>query len=50
MLIAAHALLAAHPDPDADAIRAGLAGNICRCSGYRKIVDAVRRAAELARP
>lgn len=49
MLLSAHALLAADPDPDTDAVRAGLAGNLCRCSGYRKIVDAVRRAAELAR-
>lgn len=32
------------PDADADAIRSGLVGNLCRCTGYSKIVTAVRRA------
>ena len=41
MLLAAHALLAEHPDPSYDQVRAGLAGNLCRCTGYTKIVDAV---------
>lgn len=46
MLISALDLLARNPAPSRDEIREGLAGNLCRCSGYRKIVDAVRRAAE----
>lgn len=46
MLISALDLLARNPVPSRDEIREGLAGNLCRCSGYRKIVDAVRRAAE----
>jgi len=45
MSLAAVALLAENPDPDRDAIRRGLAGNLCRCTGYVKIVDAVAAAA-----
>jgi len=41
MMLAATALIAEHPHATVDEIRAGLAGNLCRCSGYRKIVDAV---------
>ena len=41
MLLAATALLAERPHASVEEIRAGLAGNICRCTGYRKIVDAV---------
>ena len=41
MLLAATALLAERPHASIEEIRAGLAGNICRCTGYRKIVDAV---------
>lgn len=44
-LMAAAALLAADPDPGDDAIRAAMAGNLCRCGTYPKIVRAVRRAA-----
>jgi carbon-monoxide dehydrogenase small subunit len=39
------ALLEDDPDPDVEAIRTGLAGNICRCTGYVRIVDAARSAA-----
>ena len=46
MLLTAHALLAENPDPSVEEVRAGLAGNLCRCSGYVKPVDAVRRAAK----
>jgi aerobic-type carbon monoxide dehydrogenase small subunit (CoxS/CutS family) len=50
MLISATALLAANPDPTDDEIRAGLSGNLCRCTGYVGIVAAVRSAAvELAK-
>jgi carbon-monoxide dehydrogenase small subunit len=45
MLISATALLAHDPDPTDDAIRAGLAGNLCRCTGYTGIVAAVQAAA-----
>jgi aerobic-type carbon monoxide dehydrogenase small subunit (CoxS/CutS family) len=49
MLISATALLKANPDPTESEIRAGLSGNLCRCTGYVGIVAAVRSAAtELA--
>jgi carbon-monoxide dehydrogenase small subunit len=48
MVMAATDLLRRCPSPDEAEIRAGLAGNICRCTGYVKIVDAVR-AASMAR-
>ena len=44
MLLAARALLEGCPHPTVDEVREGLAGNLCRCSGYQKIVDAVVRA------
>ncbi len=44
-LMAAKALLAAHPDPSEEEIRFWLAGNLCRCTGYDKIVRAVQDAA-----
>ena len=46
MIMAAEALLRRDPDPSEKAIRAALAGNICRCTGYVKIVESVRAAAE----
>ena len=45
-LIAAKALLAANPEPTEEEIRFGLAGNLCRCTGYDKIVRAVMDAAQ----
>jgi aerobic carbon-monoxide dehydrogenase small subunit len=45
MVIAATALLAEMSDPTDQDIRAGLAGNLCRCSGYVKVTAAVHRAA-----
>jgi len=45
MLIASHALLAANPQPSAAQIRDALSGNLCRCTGYQQIVDAVQLAA-----
>jgi len=51
VLVAAHALLASDPDPDEAAIRRALSGNLCRCTGYARIVAAVRSAASsLAAP
>ena len=41
MIMATYAVIAANPDPDEDEVRRGLEGNLCRCTGYRKIVDAV---------
>jgi aerobic-type carbon monoxide dehydrogenase small subunit (CoxS/CutS family) len=46
MVLSAHALLAANPKPSEAEIRVGLSGNLCRCTGYRRIVDAVQLAAE----
>ena len=45
MLVAATDLLNRCPSPGEAEVRAGLAGNLCRCTGYVKIVDAVREAA-----
>ena len=45
-LIAARALLSRNPDPNEEEIRFGLAGNLCRCTGYDKIVRAVQDAAK----
>jgi len=45
ILLSATALLQANPRPSTDEVRAALSGNLCRCSGYRKIIDAVQRAA-----
>jgi carbon-monoxide dehydrogenase small subunit len=44
-LIAARSLLKKNPDPSEEEIRYGLAGNLCRCTGYDKIVRAVQDAA-----
>ena len=41
MLLSAKALLARHPDPSEDDVREALAGHLCRCTGYRKPVEAV---------
>lgn len=44
MLISAAALLAREPHPDEQQIRSALSGNLCRCTGYTKIIEAVRAA------
>ncbi len=44
MLIACHALVEAHPQPDEAQIRDAIGGNLCRCTGYQQIVDAVKLA------
>src|SRR6059036_1056269 len=44
MLTTAHALLSEEPDADADRIRSALSGNLCRCTGYLPIVEAVLEA------
>ncbi len=45
MLISAAALLLSPPDPSDDDIREAIGGNLCRCTGYAQIIDAVRLAA-----
>jgi carbon-monoxide dehydrogenase small subunit len=45
MLIAAQALLDANPQPSEEQIREAIGGNLCRCTGYQQIVEAVRLAA-----
>jgi carbon-monoxide dehydrogenase small subunit len=49
MIVSAAALLRENPDPTEDDVRKALAGNLCRCTGYRQIVDAVRDAASTMR-
>jgi aerobic carbon-monoxide dehydrogenase small subunit len=49
MLMTAYALLARDPDPSEHAIREGLSGNLCRCTGYQNIVKAVQQAAAAMR-
>ena len=46
MILASYQLLARWPHPTEEQVREGLAGNLCRCTGYRKIFDAVRQASE----
>jgi carbon-monoxide dehydrogenase small subunit len=45
-LIAARALLNEHPQPSNDEIRAWMMGNLCRCTGYYKIVESIRAVAD----
>jgi carbon-monoxide dehydrogenase small subunit len=46
MVMSAYALLQEDPNPSAAAIRHGLKGNLCRCTGYQNIVKAVQTAAQ----
>jgi len=46
MIISASALLMRNPNPTFDEIRIALSGNLCRCTGYTKIITAVQKAAE----
>jgi aerobic carbon-monoxide dehydrogenase small subunit len=45
MILATHHLLAKHPNPTLDRIKEGLAGNLCRCTGYMRIFESVQQAA-----
>ena len=45
MIMSAKHLLAKNPDPSEEEIRRGISGNLCRCTGYNKIVEAVQYAA-----
>jgi carbon-monoxide dehydrogenase small subunit len=46
MILASYQLFARWPHPTDEQIREGLAGNLCRCTGYQKIFDAVRQASD----
>ena len=46
MIVASHALLESNPSPSEAEIRDAIGGNLCRCTGYQQIVDAVQLAAE----
>ncbi len=46
MLLSAKALLDENPDPTDEEIRKGISGNLCRCTGYAKIVESIRHAAQ----
>ncbi|MGH3413634.1 MAG: (2Fe-2S)-binding protein [Marmoricola sp.] len=50
LLVASHDLLERNPHPSDPEIREALAGNLCRCTGYEKILDAVRSAADRLDP
>ncbi len=50
MILASHHLLNKKPKPTLDDIREGLSGNLCRCTGYLQIVDAVAEAARRRNP
>ena len=45
MVLSAKALLDSHPDPTEEDIRDSLSGNLCRCTGYVQIIEAVKKAA-----
>jgi carbon-monoxide dehydrogenase small subunit len=46
MIMSAKGFLAKNPNPSEDEIRHGISGNLCRCTGYNKIVEAIQSAAE----
>ncbi len=47
MILAAEALLRNKPEPTEEEIREGISGNLCRCTGYKKIIQAVQKAGVL---
>jgi len=49
MLMSARSLLRQNPNPSEDEIRHGISGNLCRCTGYNKIVEAIQYAADKLR-
>ena len=50
MIMATYALLDANPSPSEEEVKRGLEGNLCRCTGYRKIIDAVLSLAKGGAP
>lgn len=50
MVMSAHALLAHNPAPSVEEIREGIIGNLCRCTGYVPVIEAVQAAARRMKP
>ena len=50
ILLTAKALLARNPDPSRDQIREAISGNLCRCTGYQQIYEAIEEAARRMKP
>ena len=48
-ILAAYALLGRHPDPSDEEIKQGMLGNLCRCTGYYKIIESIKAAAAVMR-
>jgi aerobic-type carbon monoxide dehydrogenase small subunit (CoxS/CutS family) len=48
MIVSAKALLDANPEPSREEIREGISGNLCRCTGFKKIVEAIEATAKAA--
>jgi carbon-monoxide dehydrogenase small subunit len=46
MVLSAKALLESNPNPTAEEIKKGISGNLCRCTGYAKIIQAIQSAAQ----
>jgi carbon-monoxide dehydrogenase small subunit len=46
MIVSAKALLDGNPHPTREEIKRGISGNLCRCTGYKKIIEAIEEAAQ----
>ena len=46
MLLSAKAFLEENPNPTREEIKVGISGNLCRCTGYQKIVEAIEAASQ----
>jgi carbon-monoxide dehydrogenase small subunit len=49
MILTAHAFLLEHPNPSREQIRSAITGNLCRCTGYQQIIDAIEAASTFYR-
>lgn len=50
MILSAESLLKKHPSPTEEEIRTAISGNLCRCTGYQKIVEAIQSVSETLKP